>query len=275
MDERGSGKVTPAAGMRSAAAGYTLIAGDRRTPERKDGMLRTGRGRWKLVAVLGFVACAPSGTAMPRPQPDEVRGVHGRSCRFVHAPDRPPPLSSIARVGIRGNIALWGLEMTELDTVEVSVRYGEDGRLLWAESIRATVAEDRAAALEELVFGALEETSRPDWGVRILVVGGDIAALAPSVICEPEPRTGGTFRPNIEAVRHFYLVEGRRYPVEVSLDERGNVVGVRLVRETPSRAVDQYIRDYVRGSSFEPKLHDGIGVPSTLRTYIEFPRLRR
>ena len=234
--------------------------------------VRTG-----LTAVLALagMACASSGTATPRPYPDEVRGILGRDCRLVDARDQTPALESIARPGVRGNVALWGREMAAGDTVELSVRYGEDGRLIWVEAIRATLGEERVAALEELVFGALDETARPDWGVRILVAGGDVAGVVPSVICEPESRSPGAIRPNIEAVRDFYLVEGRRYPVEIGLDERGNVIGVRLLRETRSRAVDQFVRDYVWNSSFEPKLHDGIGLPSTLRTYIEFPRIRR
>ncbi|MDX1674211.1 MAG: hypothetical protein R3314_05345 [Longimicrobiales bacterium] len=237
-------------------------------------MPTAGWVRWMPVLALGAAACA-SAPATPRPHPDEVRGILGRDCRFADPPDRTPPLAAIARPGVRGNVALWGLELAEPDTVELSVRYGEDGRLLWVEPIRATVDEEHVATLGELIFGALEETARADWGVRILVVAGDVAAVAPSVICEPESRSPGAIRPNIEAVRDFYLVEGRRYPVEIGLDERGNVIGVRLLRETRSRAVDQFIRDYVWNSSFEPKLHDGIGLPSTLRTHVEFPRIRR
>ena len=237
---------------------------------------RSGLGRAALLALGAALGCGGgSGPSIPSPQVGVVPGMVSRDCRYTHTPGGSPPLNQLARAGLRGNIALWGRDMAAGDTVELSVRYTGDGRLLWVEAIRSTVGPERIPALEELVLEALDDVARPDWGVRIFVVGGDVVGLAPSVICAPEARLGSTLRPSLGALRDFWLVEGRRFPVRIDLDERGNVIGVRLVRRTHSRAVDQYIMDYVWQSSFYPKLHDGIGLPSTLTVNIEFPRRLR
>lgn len=227
------------------------------------------------AAALLALACASDG-AEPTARPGlAAPGPPGRICRFAHLPGTSPSFGDLARAGTRGNIALWGRDMDAADTVELSVRYAEDGRLLWVETLRTTVPLDRAAALEELVLGALDEAERADWGVRILVAAGDVAEVAPSVICEPAVRRIGPVQPGFQAVRDYYLVEGRRYPVEVALDERGNILGIQLLRSTQSRAVNDFVRSYVWNTDFAPKLHDGIGLPSTLRTHVEFPRIRR
>lgn len=227
-----------------------------------------------LSAALAGCAVGGAGTSALRPAAGELPGIAGRDCRLAFPRGESPALAELARTGTRGNIALWGLEMEATDTVELSVRYAEDGRLLWVETIRANVPEDRALALESLLLEALNDREQPDWGVRVLVVAGDVERVAPSVICAPEPRSAGSVQPNIEAMRDFRLVRGYRFPVRIALDERGSVLDVRLLRRTYSRAIDQYLINYIWDSNFEPKLHDGIGLPSTLELTIEFPRRR-
>ena len=244
-------------------------------------MQRRRPGEWVRLAVAAAIALALSGcshvdgTSRVRPEPGELPGIAGRDCRLAHPLGSSPSLNELARAGTRGNIALWGRGMIEADTVELSVRYADDAQLFWVETMRSTVPQDRTLALETLVFDALDAREQPDWGVRLLIVGGSVERVLPSVICEPEPRAAGSIQPNIEAIREYYRVEGYRVPVRIELDERGNVLDVRLLRRTYSRAIDQYLRSYIWDTSFEPKLHDGIGLPSTLELNIEFPRRRR
>lgn len=228
-----------------------------------------------LLALLPACGVGGSGTSPLRPEAGELPGIAGRDCRLAYPRGLPLSFDDLTRPGTRGNVALWGSEMGAADTVELSVRYADDARLLWVETMRSTVPEDRALALETLVLDALDAQEQSDWGVRVLVVGGVVGRVAPSIICEPEPRSAGAIQPNIEAIREYRRVEGYRVPVRIELDERGSVLRVELLRRTYSRAIDQYLMDYIWNSSFEPKLHDGIGLPSTLELNIEFPRRRR
>lgn len=229
-----------------------------------------------LGALTALAGCGLGGG--PREvQPDgsEVPGIVGRDCHYANPPDATPPLSRLIRAGTRGNIALWGRGMGPADSVEISVRYADDGRLQWVEAIRSTVPRERAEALEDLVLRALDEAGPEDWGVRLRVVAGDVADVLPSVICPPRARRGSVISPGItdrRTFQEFSRVRGRRIPVRVTLDERGSILSVELVRRTGSDAVNQYIIDFIWGSTFYPKLHDGIGAVSTLEIDITFPR---
>ena len=224
-----------------------------------------------LVALITGAACATRGPEETvRPEPGEVPGMLGRSCRLSHPRAATPSLTELTRLGFRGSVALWGREMEPADTVQLSVRYAEDGQLLWVQTMRSTVPPERAAALERLFRESLDTREQADWGVRILVAAGDIAGIEPSVICDAEGQSNRVVRPSREALQYFHLVRGHRFPVRIALDDRGNILDVQLLRRTNIRPIDQYILDYVWNSSFRPKLHDGIGVASTLETTIEF-----
>lgn len=234
---------------------------------------RLASGVALLVPLAVFAACGLGGSRGPSPR--EVPNTVGRDCRFANDPDATPDLNGLARVGTRGNVSLWGRQMTAADTVELSVRYADDGKLLWVEAIRTTVPRGRLEPLEDLLFEALNEQGRPDWGVRILVIGGEISHVLPSVICPPMLRSRSGMPPRISDPRAYveYLrVRGRRFPVLIGIDERGNILSVDLIRRTGSDVMDQYLLDFVWRSSFHPKLHDGIPIPSTFETNVEFPR---
>lgn len=228
-----------------------------------------------LLAGVATLAACGAGSREVSPRNSGVPGIVGRSCDYVNPPDATPPFTDLARLGTRGNIALWGRDLGPADSVQVSVRYAEDGRLLWVEAIRSTISPERVQPLKQLLLEAMADTARADWGVRMWVVGGEVTEVAPSVICPPKPRRGSAIIPRItdsRTIQGLLQVRGRRFPVQVEIDERGNVLSVRLVRRTGSDAVDQYILDYVWRTSFDPKLHDGIGVVSVLETHIQFPR---
>lgn len=228
-----------------------------------------------LLAGVATLAACGAGSREVSPRNSGVPGIVGRSCDYVNLPDATPPFTELARLGTRGNIALWGRDLGPGDSVQVSVRYAEDGRLMWVEPIQTTISLERVQPLKRLLLEAMADTARADWGVRMWVVGGEVTEVAPSVICPPRPQRGSASISRIidpRTARGLARVRGRRFPVHVEIDERGKVVSMRLVRRTGSDALDQYILEYIWHTSFEPKLHDGIGVASALETHIRVPR---
>jgi hypothetical protein len=237
---------------------------------------RASRSPWAAVALVA-AACGGSNSAgAPVPAHAAVEGLTGRRCQYVAHYDSTPSLSSLTRAGTLGNISLWGREQGPADTVEVSIRYGYDGRLDWVEPIRATGEPGRIRELANLILEAVPGSGTPDWGVRVLVVGGAVLRTEPSVVCAAR-RVGGSSvwaaDANVRyALADFFRSHGGRYPVRVALDEQGRVMDVVLVRRTYSRWMDQFIIDYVRSSTFDAKLFDGIGVPATFELQLRLPR---
>lgn len=233
------------------------------------------------IGTLGMAACTSRGQAAPdRPSlgdaRDEIPGMVGRRCHYTS--ETAPPFEQLARVGTRGNIALWGWQLTAGDTVDISIRYGDDGRLVWAEAIRSTVAPDRVAALESLLLRTLEEEGPADWGVRLRVLGGDVVSTRPSVVCPAQPHnTNYTAVPAPATAREYYALNqarGRYFPVIISLDERGRILDVRLPQPSGIDVVDQMLIDWVFATDFIPKLHDGVPVATTLEERLYLPRRR-
>lgn len=209
----------------------------------------------------------------------ELPGLIGRHCDYVSDHHELPPFSSLARLGTRGNLAVWGFHAEPSDTVVLSIRYDEEGRLAWVRTIRSTVTADAVVSLERLVLESMNERGPADWGLRLSVVGGEYAGLEPSILCPPEiRRTGGRTAialPTSErGFRALQRARGRRFRVEISIDERGRIMNVRLPRPSGQGEVDQFILDWVHATRFHPKLHDGIGVPTTFEQTIYLPRRR-
>jgi TonB family protein len=239
-------------------------------------MLRRGVLLFMLPAV---VACSGRGTsAYPGLESPHhaVAGVEGRRCFYVTEPQVPPSLDPVTRPGTRGAILLWATDAAPTDTIDVSVRYGADGRLVWVRAIRSNVSETRRAELERILSGGLAEDGPSEWGVRVRVAGGQVAAVLPSVVCPPVRGTPSgrlvapvaTDREILESVQ----ARGRQIEMSVALDGQGRVTNIALVRGSGSRLMDQYALDLARSSPYSPKLHDGIGVPSTMPVQL---RVRR
>ncbi len=210
----------------------------------------------------------------------ELPGVEGRTCQFASRDAELPAFSRLARLGTRGNVALWGLDLTPSDSVVLSVRYDDQGRLAWVQAIESSLDPTRVATLERLFMESLNEAGPIDWGVRVHVVGGDVAGLEPSVICPPEPRKGLRQRviPLVTSARDLAALEharGRRYPIQIFLDPDGRITGVRLPRPSGDTVVDQFLMDWVFGTDFEPKLHDGIRLSAVVEEEIYIPIRRR
>ena len=226
-----------------------------------------------LVALMPACALFGGGGAFRAESPP---GSNHSDCFYAQDPAAPLSLSDLGRAGLRGNIGLWGRSMTAADTVVLSVRYADDGQLQWVHAIRSTVTGERTLVLENLLFAGLDDAIQPDWGVRVLVVGGDVVDVRPSVICEPEVELPAMIPSGIDtdprAFRAYQQIRGRRIPVEVSLDRNGRVTNARLVRTTHSQYIDEYIVNYIWNSSFKAKLHDGIGVATTFELDLYFPR---
>lgn len=245
--------------------------------------------RWLVLAlVFGLGGCGTRAAPDPgraEPGPRVVRsarsalpGLVGRRCHFASPRDAMPDFYELARAGTRGNVALWGYALAPTDSIEVSVRYGEDGQLVWVRAIRSTLPDHRTAPLEGLLLQALNERGPADWGVRLQVVGGDVVGVEPSVICPPELRTGiRSPVPLPLTARGFRALEqarGRRFRVLISIDEQGRVLGVRLPMPSGDDVVNQFLVDWVHASQFRPKLHDGVGLPTTFEETLYIPRRR-
>jgi hypothetical protein len=227
------------------------------------------------VGLAGAVSCSGLGSGGPVP-PDYLSHAAGdprtRSCRFVTDPGALPPFTALARPGTRGTLALMDRDMPPADTIELSARYDETGRLAWVRGIRSSLPQRRVARLEELLLGALNPEGPPDWGFRMHVAGGDIVTIAPSVRCPPEVRQGmrGMVSSPVTSGRQLAVreVRGRPYRAWISLDARGRVVGLRMDATSGHRIDDEFIAQYILSLTFEPQLHDGIPVPSTIRETI-------
>jgi TonB family protein len=235
-----------------------------------------------VTALLMALLLAGCGAGRERPYSElgparhAVDGLVGRRCHYVSEPRVPASLEAMTRPGTRGALLFWGRDAVAADTVELSVRYGSDGRLAWARAIRSTMAGDRVAELERLIGSGLDERGPADWGMRLRIVDGDVDAVLPSVVCHPErgSRMGTTVAPigTSREVAEAWQARGRHMEVLVALDEQGRVMDVRMSRSSGSRLLDQWAVDEARSYRYHPKLHDGIGVPSTIPLRLRVPR---
>lgn len=232
-----------------------------------------------LLVPLVLAGCRSGGDqryAELEPARQAVDGLTGRRCQYVSDPRVPETLDPLARPGTRGALLLWGQGATSADTIELSVRYGDTGRLTWVRVLRSTVPSERAVELARMVETGLVSEGTPDWGVRLRVVGGRVAAVLPGVICDAEQRgrTGRVIPPfaTPRDVVEAQQVRGRHVEVAVGLDEAGHVTGVRVVASSGSRYYDQFALDVARAYRYEPKLHDGLGVSTTLPIRLQIPR---
>lgn len=247
-------------------------------PDERMTMSRQARALTLLaaVAVAGCGGRGGGGAEIEAPG-DVVQGTRGRRCAFVMEAERAPLFDDLVRVGTRGSLSLWGRGLDVADTVELSIRYDAEGRLTWVQTLASTMDTQRVVELSRLVRAAVEEDGPQDWGVRIRFVAGAVDTVRPSVICDPVRADRGPVRtpPPMGTSRELaelYSALGRSFRVEVALDERGWVLDVRLPHSSGSRLLDQHALDAARASSYEPKLHDGIGVPSVLVVSVNYPR---
>ncbi len=239
-----------------------------------------------LLLLAGLTACGGAGrSGGGDPVPMELDrasaplpGLIGRRCQLVSPRGELPSFSDMARLGTRGNIALWGQGVQPSDTVELSVRYGDDGRLAWARAIRSSLPEHRTAPLETLLLGTVFERGESDWGFRLFVVGGELTGTAPSVICPADIRRSVRRTVPLPRTRSALVtmerIRGQSFDVLISLDEQGRILHVRLPRSTGESSVDQYIINWVLETEFYPKLHDGIPVATTIQETLRIPRRR-
>lgn len=239
----------------------------------------TARQAWVtgLLIAGALTGCGAREDSVELVSPNQaVDGAKGRRCMYTVEADEIPQFDDLVRIGTRGNLSLWRWGAEPGDSVELSIRYDDEGRLTWVQTLHSTMEPDRVRELERLVRSAIEEDGPEDWGVRLRFVAGDVDAVLPSVICEPVYRLnalplGGPIGTSQE-MAELYSALGRRFDVEVALDEMGRVMDARLPYSSGSRLLDQYVLDLARGSRYDPKLHDGIGVPSVLSVPVRFRR---
>lgn len=207
-----------------------------------------------------------------------VPGILGRSCVFASQHDQLPSFADLTRLGTRGNIALWGSNMQAADSVIVSVRYDDEGRLAWVRAIQSSLEPGRSGPIERLLRESFNEVGPEDWGVRVRVVNGDIASVEPSIICQAEPRDGlrdGAFVPiSLEERRSLSRVRGRFFPVEISISEDGRPIYVRMDPSVGEGLLHHYLMQWIYKTTFHPKMHDGIRMASTYKKTVYVPRYR-
>jgi TonB family protein len=232
-----------------------------------------------LVLPVTLVSCTARGSgayADLEGARQAVGGLTGRTCHYVGKPVVPSSIDELTRPGTRGSILLWGRDAAPTDTTDLSVRYGENGRLAWVRAIRTNVRQDRVFELERLLSESLAEEGPADWGVRIRVVGGSVDAVLPSVVCPPEqgPLLSQPMRPVGTRGEFQEAWQARSRPLEVAveLDESGNIVALRVARSSGSRLLDQYALDVALTYRYHPRLHDGIGLPGVLPVRIRLSR---
>lgn len=231
------------------------------------------------IAVLVLVAgCAARGGGpyghLELPV-EAVDGLAGRACRYAAEPRVPGTLATLVRPGTRGSLLLWGRGLEAGDSLHVSVRYGLDGTVEWVRRIGGTLDDERWSELERILGGGLLDRGPADWGFRVRFAGTGEAAVLPSVICDPERRlTPGQAVPPAGSAAEVAAAwqARRRLEVVVSLDGEGRVLDAGLVTASGNHRLDQYALDLASSYRYEPKLHDGVGIPSRLRYRLTIPR---
>ncbi|MGK7313116.1 MAG: TonB family protein [Candidatus Longimicrobiales bacterium M2_2A_002] len=186
-----------------------------------------------------------------------------------------PPLGDLAGPGTRGNLSLATADFEAADSVTLSVRYDDEGRLAWVRPIASSVGPERTASIESVLFDSVIRDGPANWGFR-LEVSEDRAGVLPSVVCPVRIRQGvrrPVYPPRTLSARAAVDRLGG-LPVElvIAVDERGRVVHVRLPRSTGDRGLDQYLIESVMEIDFFPRTHDGVPIPSTIRRSIRIPR---
>lgn len=238
-----------------------------------------------LLLLLGLAGCAgksggDDGATLPlelgRPtSPD--RGLLNPRCGPVEDPASMPPLEDLVRPGTRGNLSLTTADFEAADSVMLSVRYGEDGGLVWVRPIGSSVGPERAASIEAVLFDNVVRDGPANWGFR-LKLAEDRMELLPSVVCPARIRTGvrrPVYPPRTFSARSAVeRLSGLPVELVISIDERGRVVHARLPRSTGDRGLDQYLIESVLEIDFFPRTHDGVPVPSTIRRSIRIPQTR-
>ncbi len=233
-----------------------------------------------LTACGSRSAQSVAGDPAPHLARNVLPGLDGRTCAFASERSQLPAFVDLARIGTRGNIAIWGFAMDASDSVTISVRYDEQGRLSWVRAIQSSLAPGRIGTLERLLMESFNEAGPMDWGVRVRVVGGDIASVEPSVICPAEPRNtlrdpGVVPSSTLREYRRVSSIRGRFFPLEITINEDGRPIHVRMARSTGEGMLDHYLMQWIHDTEFHPKVHDGIRLASTFEKTIYVPRYRQ
>jgi hypothetical protein len=235
-----------------------------------------------VLLLVSLGGCAARGHRAYQEQPatraltDELAG---RRCLVLTRPGVPASMDEVARPGTRYAMARWANDSAATDTLDLSVRYGGDGRLEWVRAVRGNVPARRAADLERVVRAGLVDDGPAAWGFRVRVVGQTVTVL-PSVVCPParrpitterRPPPVGTDAEEAEARSALY----DRIELDVSLNEAGDVIGVQLRRTSRSRLMNREAIDRAIWLQYLPALHDDVGVPSVLRVHFTVRTVRR
>jgi TonB family protein len=235
-----------------------------------------------LVLLVSLGACGARDHRPYAEQPgtralaDELAG---RRCALLTRPGVPTSVDQVTRPGTRFAVTQWADEASPTDSLDLSVRYGSDGRLDWVRAVKGNVSAQRASDLEGIVRAGLADDGPAGWGFRVRVVGRTVALL-PSVVCPPARRPMGTERRPPPVGTYAEEAEARtarydRIELDVSLNEEGDVLGVRITRSSRSRLMNREAIDRAVWLRYLPALHDGVGIPSVLEVTFTVRSVRR
>jgi TonB family protein len=235
-----------------------------------------------IIAILFLGACAPrqdgayADQSPVRAAQDEAAG---RRCVNLARPPAPASLDEATRPGTRWAIMTWADRGQPTERVDVSIRYGAQGQLDWVRANGGNIPAVRAAELERILRGGVSDRGPADWGFRVRLAGGEVEGVLPSVVCPParKPTTGRRPRPtgtDAEMAESRQALN-RRIELDVSLNEEGDVVDVRVTRSSGSRLMDREAVDRALWLRYLPMLHDDMGVPSVLPVTFTVRLVRR
>ena len=235
-----------------------------------------------LLLLLALTGCAgrsagEDGASLPlelgRPTSAD-RGLLNPQCGPVEDSASMPALRDLVRPGTRGNLSLATADL-EADSLTLSVRYDDQGRLAWVRPVASSVGPERTASIESVLFDNVIRDGPASWGFR-LKVSEDGAEVLPSIVCPARIRQGvrrPVYPPRTVSARTAADRLGG-LPVElvIAIDERGRVVHVRLPQSTGDRGLDEYLIESVMEIDFFPRTHDGVPIPTTIRRSIRIPQ---
>lgn len=236
-----------------------------------------------MLLLLGLAGCAgrsggEDGASLPlelgRPTSAD-RGLLNPQCGPVEDPASMPPLGDLVRPGTRGNLSLATADFEAADSVTLSVRYDDQGRLAWVRPIASSVGPERTASIESVLFDNVVRDGPGNWGFR-LKVSEDRAEVLPSIVCPARVRQGvrrPVYPPRTVSARAAVdRLAGLPVELVIAIDERGRVIRAALPRSTGDRGLDQYLVESVMEIDFFPRTHDGVAIPTTIRRSIRVPR---
>ena len=237
--------------------------------------LRLARGPATLAPVILAAACAWGGQAFDRsavllsaaPPPQ------GRSRGAASSPEALPP----ARTLVDSESVMRSLRAAPDEptgTLLVSLRFDDQGRVLWARVLEGSLDRDRQQAIASLVAHSVRpQAAAPSWSVRLRVKADAAPELkvGRSELCLAAARPGPTIgihrqivvsrtagsREDAAVPPPSSLLLPRVPRFQLHVDAAGKVLEARLQEGSGDDDVDTQFAQQIQKLEFQPTLLDG------------------